>query len=61
MVSEGDLLGRSDTDRVARRDWWLTLLKDVQSQTETLQHWPRDPSSKSARAYLDHRGAGPVA
>ena len=47
MVSEGDLLGRSDTDRVARRDWWLTLLKDVQPQTETLQHWPRDPSSKS--------------
>ena len=28
MVSEGDLMGRSDTDRVARRDWWLTLLKD---------------------------------
>jgi CBS domain-containing protein len=26
MVSEGDLLGRSDADRVARRDWWLTLL-----------------------------------
>jgi hypothetical protein len=36
MVSEGDLLGRSDTDRVARRDWWLTLLKNVQPQTETI-------------------------
>src|ERR1700677_5367029 len=36
MVSEGDLMGRSDTDRVSRRDWWLTLLKDVQPQTETI-------------------------
>jgi CBS domain-containing protein len=36
MVSEGDLMGRSDTDRVARRDWWLTLLKDFQPQTETI-------------------------
>ena len=45
MVSEGDLLGRSDTDRVARRDWWLTLLKDVQPQTEAVA--ALDPSSKS--------------
>jgi CBS domain-containing protein len=36
MVSEGDLMGRSDTDRVSRRDWWLTLLKDFQPQTETI-------------------------
>jgi CBS domain-containing protein len=36
MVSEGDLLGRSDTDRVARRDWWLTLLKDIQPQIGTI-------------------------
>ena len=35
MVSEGDLIGRSDADRVARRDWWLTLLTDAQPQTET--------------------------
>ena len=27
MVSEGDLLGRGADDRLARRDWWLTLLK----------------------------------
>ena len=26
MVSDGDLIGRNDDDRVARRDWWLTLL-----------------------------------
>jgi len=30
MVSEGDLLGRNDADRVARRDWWLALLGDSQ-------------------------------
>ena len=28
MVSEGDLLGRGDADRQARRDWWLTLLAE---------------------------------
>jgi CBS domain-containing protein len=26
MLSEGDLIGRDDNDRKARRDWWLTLL-----------------------------------
>jgi CBS domain-containing protein len=26
MVSEGDLLGREERDRVARRDWWLGLM-----------------------------------
>lgn len=28
MVSEGDLIGRSDIDWHARRDWWLTLLAE---------------------------------
>jgi CBS domain-containing protein len=28
MVSEGDLVGRGETDREARRDWWLTLLAE---------------------------------
>ncbi|HYB09067.1 MAG TPA: CBS domain-containing protein [Alphaproteobacteria bacterium] len=28
MVSEGDLIGRGDSDREARRDWWLTLLAE---------------------------------
>ena len=28
MVSEGDLLGRGEADRQARRDWWLTLLAE---------------------------------
>jgi CBS domain-containing protein len=28
IVSEGDLIGRDDADREARRDWWLTLLAE---------------------------------
>jgi CBS domain-containing protein len=28
MVSEGDLLGRGETDRETRRDWWLILLAE---------------------------------
>jgi CBS domain-containing protein len=28
IVSEGDLLGRTEADREARRDWWLTLLAE---------------------------------
>ena len=28
MVSEGDLLGRSDPERLARHDWWLAMLKE---------------------------------
>ena len=28
VVSEGDLIGRDETDREARVDWWLTLLAE---------------------------------
>jgi len=28
MVSEGDLIGRDEGDRAARRDWWLALLAE---------------------------------
>lgn len=28
MVSEGDLMGRPDAEREARRDWWLTLIAE---------------------------------
>jgi CBS domain-containing protein len=28
MVSEGDLVGRSEPDRQARRDWWLSLVAE---------------------------------
>lgn len=28
MVSEGDLIGRDDAARQARRDWWLAFLAE---------------------------------
>ena len=31
MVSEGDLIGRDEAARDARRDWWLALLADGQA------------------------------
>jgi CBS domain-containing protein len=50
IVSEGDLIGRSDIDRVARRDWWLTLLTDVQPQTETFAALGARPVEQLMRA-----------
>lgn len=50
MVSEGDLIGRSDADRVARRDWWLTLLTDAQPQTETFAALAARPVEQVMRA-----------
>jgi CBS domain-containing protein len=50
MVSEGDLIGRSDADRVGRRDWWLTLLTDVQPQTETFAALAARPVEQVMRA-----------
>ena len=31
MVSEGDLVGRDETERDARREWWLALLAEGES------------------------------
>jgi CBS domain-containing protein len=50
MVSEGDLIGCSDADRLARRDWWLTLLKDVQLQTQALAALAERPVEQLMRA-----------
>jgi len=36
MVSDGDLIGRDDADRLARRDWWLTQIAEGQPGPETL-------------------------
>src|ERR1700722_2086056 len=30
MVSEGDLIGRDETERLARHDWWLEVLTGKQ-------------------------------
>ena len=37
MVSEGDLIGRGERERVARRDWWLTLLSGRQTPDTDFQ------------------------
>jgi CBS domain-containing protein len=50
MVSEGDLLGRNDADRVARRDWWLTLLADGQPLAEPLETLVARPVEQVMRA-----------
>jgi CBS domain-containing protein len=50
MVSEGDLIGRSDVDRIARRDWWLTLLTDVQPRAEAFAALGARPVEQVMRA-----------
>ena len=50
MVSEGDLLGRNDADRVARRDWWLALLGDGQPLAEPLEALAARPVEQVMRA-----------
>ncbi len=43
MVSEGDLIGRSEIEREARRDWWLALLAEgEQLNPEFLAHLQRN-------------------
>ncbi len=50
MVSEGDLVGRNDADRVARRDWWLALLGDAQPLAEPLEALVARPVEQVMRA-----------
>jgi CBS domain-containing protein len=50
MGSEGDLVGRSDADRVARRDWWLALLGDGQPLAEPLEALIARPVEQVMRA-----------
>src|SRR5664280_1618767 len=50
MVSEGDLVGRNDADRVARRDWWLALLGDGQPLAEPLEALVARPVEQVMRA-----------
>lgn len=37
IVSEGDLLGRDESERLARRDWWLTLVSGGQAVDQELR------------------------
>ena len=50
MVSEGDLVGRNDVDRVARRDWWLTLLVDGRPAAESFEALVSRPVEQVMRA-----------
>lgn len=36
MVSEGDLIGREEKDRLARRDWWLALFAESDAHADSL-------------------------
>jgi len=44
MISEGDLIARNETDRRARRDWWLTLLADGEALHPDFLASLREPS-----------------
>ena len=48
MVSEGDLLGRDQGDREARRDWWLTLL--AEGGASATSSWRAFAARTAARA-----------
>ena len=44
IVSEGDLLGRNEKERLAGRDWWLDLMADGgQIELMTLSKAARRP------------------
>jgi CBS domain-containing protein len=43
MVSEGDLIGRDDAQRKARRDWWLALLAEGEELHPNFLATLRDP------------------
>ena len=44
MISEGDLVGRTDDDRRARRDWWLSLLAEGEALHPDFLESLREPA-----------------
>jgi CBS domain-containing protein len=44
MVSEGDLVTRSESERTIRRDWWLKLLADEPPTDDARLDDPRSPT-----------------
>src|SRR5271157_4260580 len=55
MVSEGDLIGRDEAARVARRDWWLALLAEGEQLSARFSGKPARSGADGAR---HHVGAG---
>jgi len=53
MVSEGDLIGRNEAEREARRDWWLTLLAEGGAESR----FSREPAIAGADGARYHVGA----
>jgi hypothetical protein len=51
MVSKGDLLGRGDADREARRDWWLMLLAEGEALHPDFLATLRNPQLSRGRSY----------
>jgi CBS domain-containing protein len=47
MVSEGDLIGRDEAGREARRDWWLTLLAEGETLDPVFVASLRAPERKA--------------
>ena len=47
MISEGDLIGRGEQERVARRDWWLALLTGTQKLDDDFQAQLSAPDRKA--------------
>jgi len=45
MVSEGDLIGRDEAAREARRDWWLALLAEGETLSSEFLRYLRSPES----------------
>lgn len=43
MVSEGDLIGRDETERAARKDWWLALLAEGETLSPEFLSSVRQP------------------
>ena len=48
MISEGDLIGRDDAEREARRDWWLTLLAEGETLNAEFLAAVRTPDRRAA-------------
>jgi CBS domain-containing protein len=68
MVSEGDLIGRDEHDREARRDWWLALLaegetlgSDFLAQLQKSQSKARDVMSSPVVTATEDTGADEIA
>jgi hypothetical protein len=64
MVSEGDLIGRGENERLARSDWWLALIsgqqkldKEFQTRLQTAERTAGDESAPKPELNENHLAA----